>query len=337
MFKMPILLVWWLFSLSLVYCVNVAAASLDSDSVDDFVTFMVTSHDFNEQELRLLFSQVSRLEKTTKSLKNPAEKKKTWLQYRDIFLDEARISNGIKFWRANEGALEKAEKLYGVPAHIIVGIIGVETRYGKIQGKHRVLDTLATAAFHYPGGSKRRTKLFYDYLVQYLILCREESFDPLSLTGSYAGAMGMVQFMPTPFRNVAVDFDGDGKKDIWENASDAIGSVANYLNDRGWLRAEPVFSRATTTSPVRESLVSTEIKANLDLELLKSEGIEPASLFSGTVTDAALYELEGQAGPEYWIGYRNFSTIGKYNPRIKYMMVVAQLSEEILTRWRSMH
>ena len=173
--------------------------------------------------------------------------------------------------------------------------------------------------------------------MQYLILCREESFDPLSLTGSYAGAMGMVQFMPTPFRNVAVDFDGDGKKDIWENASDAIGSVANYLNDRGWLRTEPVFSRATTSSPVRESLVSTGIKANLDLALLKSEGIEPASLFSGTVTDAALYELEGQAGPEYWIGYRNFSTIGKYNPRIKYMMVVAQLSEEILTRWHSMH
>jgi membrane-bound lytic murein transglycosylase B len=325
-----------LFTISLMCCVNIAAAPLDSGSVDDFVTFMATHHDFNEEELKLLFSQVSRLEKTTKSLKNPAEKRKTWLQYRDIFLDEARVLNGIKFWKANEEALEKAKRIYGVPEHIIVSIIGVETRYGKVQGRHRVLDTLATAAFHYPGGSKRRTKLFYDYLVQYLILCREESFDPLSLTGSYAGAMGMVQFMPTPFRNVAVDFDGDGKKDIWGNASDAIGSVANYLNDRGWLRSEPVFSRATTSTPVRQSLVSNGIKANSNLALLKSEGIEPASSFSGTVTDAALYKLEGKVGPEYWIGYRNFSTIGKYNPRIKYMMAVAQLSEEILTRWHSM-
>jgi membrane-bound lytic murein transglycosylase B len=333
---MPMLLIRLIFSLSLLCCVTVAATPLDSGRVDDFVTFMATHHDFNEQELKLLFSKVSRLEKTTKSLKNPAEKRKTWLQYRDIFLDEARISNGIKFWRANEEALEKAEKIYGVPEHIIVSIIGVETRYGKIQGRYRVLDTLATAAFHYPGGSKRRSKLFYDYLVQYLILCREESFDPLSLTGSYAGAMGMVQFMPTPFRNVAVDFDGDGKKDIWENASDAIGSVANYLNDRGWLRSEPVFSKAMISIPVRQSLVSNGIKTNLDLAQLKSEGIEPTSLFLGAVTDAALYELEGQAGAEYWIGYRNFSTIGKYNPRIKYMMAVAQLSEEILKRWHSM-
>lgn len=337
MFKIPVSLIWLIFSLSLMCCFNVGAASLDSEQVDDFVTFMATHHDFDEQELKLLFSQVSRLEKTTKSLKNPAEKRKTWLQYRDIFLDEPRISNGVKFWKENKESLEKAKKLYGVPEHIIVSIIGVETRYGKIQGNHRVLDTLATAAFHYPGGSKSRTKLFYDYLVQYLILCREESFDPLSLTGSYAGAMGMVQFMPTPFRNVAVDFDGDGKKDIWGNASDAIGSVASYLNDRGWLRSEPVFSRAITTSPVRESLVSSGIKTNLDLGLLKSEGIEPVSLFSGRITDAALYEFEGQAGPEYWIGYRNFSTLGKYNPRIKYMMAVAQLSEEILTRWHSMH
>jgi membrane-bound lytic murein transglycosylase B len=322
-------------SLLLFSWLNVWSASLDSDSVDDFVAFMGEQHDFDKEELKVLFSKVSRLERTTRALKNPAEKRKTWLQYRAIFLDEDRISNGVKFWEANKESLERAKEIYGVPEHIIVGIIGVETRYGKIQGNHRVIDTLATAAFHYPGGSKRRTKLFYNYLVQYLILCREESFDPLSLTGSYAGAMGMVQFMPTPFRNVAVDFDGDGKKDIWENSTDAIGSVANYLNDRGWLRSEPIFSKADVESEVSQALISTGIQADSDLMTLKSEGIEPISFFSGEITDAALYELEGLAGLEYWIGYRNFSTIGKYNPRIKYMMVVAQLSEEILSRWNA--
>lgn len=322
-------------SLLLLCALNVSAAPLDANSVDDFIALMVEKHDFKEDELKTLFSKVSRLEKTTKSLKNPAEKRKTWLQYRAIFLDEARISNGVEFWKENKAALERAKKIYGVPEHVVVSIIGVETRYGKVQGNSRVLDTLATAAFHYPGGSERRMKLFYDYLVQYLILCREEFFDPLSLTGSYAGAMGMVQFMPTPFRNVAVDFDGDGKKDIWKNPTDAIGSVANYLNNRGWLRSEPIFSRAKSRAPVRRELISTGIKAESNLSILKSAGIEPVSLFTGKITDASLYELESLNGPNYWVGYRNFSIIGRYNPRIKYMMVVAQLGEEILTRWNA--
>ena len=217
---------------------------LDSVLVEGFVQEMVEKHDFNEKELIALFSKVKRSKAISNSAARPAEKTRTWPEYREKAVTVAQIKNGLEFWGKNKKTLERAQEIYGVPEHIIVAILGIETRYGKITGNFPVLSSLSNLAFHYPGNVKRRAKLFRDYLEQYLLLCREEGFNPLLIKGSYAGAMGMVQFMPTPFRRIAIDFDGDGKRDIWKSESDAIGSVGNYLMDRGWIRGEPVFSLA---------------------------------------------------------------------------------------------
>ena len=229
--------------------------------------------------------------------------------------------------------LEEARKIYGVPEHIIVAILGIETRYGKITGNFSVLSSLSNLAFHYPGDVKRRAKLFRDYLEQYLLLCREEGFDPLLLKGSYAGAMGMVQFMPTPFRRIAVDFDGDGKRDIWNSNSDAIGSVGNYLMDRGWARGGRVFSSAMMPSDNMFHLAEgSGIRTNTDLATLALSGIYPNESDLSGDTKVRLWCLEEEIGTACWVGYHNFSVIGRYNPRLKYMMAVAHLGDELLKK-----
>ena len=313
----------------------VISEPLNTVLVENFVQEMVGKHSFDETELTILFSKIKRSVTISNSAARPAEKTRTWPEYRKRAVTAAQIKNGVKFWRKNKKTLERARKVYGVPEHIIVAILGIETRYGKITGNFPVLSSLSNLAFHYPGGVKHRAKLFRDYLEQYLLLCREEGFDPLLIKGSYAGAMGMIQFMPTPFRRIAVDFDGDGKRDIWKSNSDAIGSVGNYLMDRGWVRGEHVFSSAKMPSDNMFHLAEgSGIRTNTDIATLALAGIHPSESDLSGDTKVRLWCLEEEIGTACWIGYHNFSVIGRYNPRLKYMMVVAHLGNELLEKMK---
>ena len=201
----------------------------DQPQVQAFINMMVDKHGFKEEELVVVFSKAQRREDILELMRKPAEKRLQWYEYRKIFVTPARIDGGVAFWKENAGVLNKAEAAFGVAAQIIVAIIGVETRYGSNTGRHRVLDALSTLAFDYPP----RSEFFTGELEQYLILAREEDIDVVTTTGSYAGAMGYGQFIPSSYRNFAVDFDEDGKRDLWNNRMDIIGSVANYFNRHG--------------------------------------------------------------------------------------------------------
>lgn len=289
-----------------------------------FIREMVAKDGFNNNELQALFSRVRTQPEIIEAISRPAEAK-PWYAYRAIFLTPQRIQGGVGFWRTHEAALAQAEQVYGVPAEIIVAIIGVETQYGGNTGKYRVLDALSTLAFDYP----RRADYFRKELENYLLLTREEGIDPLSLKGSYAGAMGFGQFMPSSYRAYAVDFDGDRHRDLWSNPRDAIGSVANYLSRHRWQRGAPVAVPASVSGSQYQTLVTRKAeKPSTTVRALRQRGVIP----QGTVSDeqpATLLELDGGSGPEYWLGFDNFYVITRYNLSPLYAMAVYQLSQEI--------
>ncbi len=304
------------------------AAPLDDSAVHGFIIYMNEKHGFDADALTRTFSHVSRIDHIIELISKPAEKVKPWYEYRAIFITDKRIREGAAFWRANEAAVLRAADTYGVAPEVIIAIIGVETSYGQNVGNYRVIDALSTLAFHYPGNDTARAGFFRTQLEQFLLMSRDDHLDPLSLTGSYAGAMGMPQFMPDSYRRMAVDFDGDGARNIWSDADDAIGSVANYLHEHGWRRAGAVTTLARIGEANPAAFLKTTIKPTFRLADFTAAGILPVR--SGNPDDeAALFELEGKRGNEYWIGYTNFYVISRYNPRVKYAMAVAQLSEEI--------
>ncbi|TNF08531.1 MAG: lytic murein transglycosylase B, partial [Pseudomonadales bacterium] len=219
---------------------QVLAADYDgSPQVAEFIEEMTRDYGFAGEQLVSLFAEVERKQAILDAISRPAEKVKPWKEYRPIFITDKRIAQGVAFWKQNQAALEKAEAEYGVPAQFIVAIIGVETFYGGNTGNWRVMDALSTLAFDYPP----RAPFFRKELREFLMLTREEQVDPISLKGSYAGAMGLPQFMPSSFRAYAVDFDGDGHINIWSNPTDAIGSVASYFKRHGWQAGGQVASR----------------------------------------------------------------------------------------------
>lgn len=308
---------------------GVLAAPLDASAVREFVDYMATNHGFNRVELEAMFARASRSDRILAAMSRPAEKTKPWYEYRALFISDQRIREGAEFWREHADALSRAVELYGVAPEVIVAIIGVETSYGRVTGSYRVVDALGTLAFHYPGGDKARATFFRAQLEQLLLLAREEAADPMSFIGSYAGAMGMPQFMPENYRKLAVDFDKDGRRDIWKNPEDAIGSVANYLNHHGWQRGGAVTSLARVSGGAQARFLSTDIKPGFLLSDFTSAGITPVAAAPAADQAAALFELEGRSGNEYWIGYTNFYVISRYNPRVKYAMAVAHLAEAI--------
>ncbi len=305
------------------------AAPLDSVAVRGFVSHMSQTYGFDTEALSNVFTHVSRSDRIVELMAKPAEKVKPWYQYRALFITDKRIREGAAFWRMNEAAVSRAAATYGVAPEVIIAIIGVETSYGKNVGSYRVIDALSTLAFHYPGNDAARGAFFRTQLEQFLLMAREDHLDPLSLTGSYAGAMGMPQFMPDSYRRLAVDFDGDGKRNIWKDPDDAIGSVANYLSEHGWRRSGAVVSRARLGDVAPDGFLKTTIKPGFRLLDFTTAGIVPLQRHDNPDEEAALFELEGSTGNEYWIGYTNFYVISRYNPRVKYAMAVAQLSEEI--------
>jgi membrane-bound lytic murein transglycosylase B len=300
-----------------------AANPHEDPAVQAFIAEMVKRHDLDRSELDELFREADFTQKVLDAFKRPAESK-AWHQYRKIFLTKSRIEGGAAFWREHAETLSRAEKTYGVPAELVVAIIGVETFYGKHKGRIRVLDALTTLAFRYP----RRAKFFRGELEAFLLLRHEESLPPKTLMGSYAGAMGFGQFIPTSYRAYAVDFDGDGRRDLLSNLSDAIGSVANYLHRHRWKAGQPVTHQVRGVSAQDARLAKRSLQPKLSVKALARDGIEAVS---GKLPDGkvAMFTLADETGPTYWLGYQNFYAVSRYNPSKLYAMAVYQLSQEI--------
>lgn len=322
---------FFLFAVSLTLSGQQAMAANSTDKVsvtqDEFIVQMVERHDFNKSDITKVLKQARKSQTILDAISKPAEKKLTWHKYRQIFIKEKRINQGVDFLQKNKAKLEEAEKKYGVPPEIITAIIGVETFYGRIAGSYRVVDALNTLAFHYP----KRSNFFRSEFEHFLLLAREQGFDPNSLKGSYAGAMGMPQFISSSYRHYAVDFDNDNVIDIWDNTNDAIGSVANYFAEHGWLKNEPV----TIKVSVEGESYKQALKKGLALDILASDlpkyGIKTDSVFQEN-EKLKLFEYKLDKGSEYWIAHKNFYVITRYNHSHLYAMAVFQLAREIKKR-----
>lgn len=303
----------------------------DTELENAFITKMVTAHGFDESELKELFQAVEIKDEVLKKISSPAEGL-PWYKYRKIFITDARINVGVKFWRENEPALTTVEQKTGVPAEIIIAIIGVETFYGQKTGNYRVIDALSTLAFGYPP----RSKFFLSELENFLLLCREERVNPLAPVGSYAGAMGMPQFMPSSFRAYAADFDNDNHRDIWHNKADAIASVANYFDKHQWQAGQAIAFPVSSTGGSYKVALTGGLKPDLRLSELESLNLKISrSLPLSTKVKLLALEQEpkGQKpSEELWAGLDNFYVITRYNHSPLYAMAVYQLSQSILNK-----
>ncbi len=292
--------------------------------VQAFIGEMSRRHGFNAEELRQIFSGVHFEQGILTAMARPFEAK-PWYAYKKLFLTDARISGGIEFKRVNAQALANAESKYGVSPDIITAIIGVESSYGKRPGNYRVIDALSTLGFDYP----KRGEFFRSELAQFLLLCREEGMDPFKPVGSYAGAMGMPQFMPSSFRRLAADGDGDGRRDIWNNPADAIASVARYFAANGWQTGEPIAVSAKIAEGVSyQGMVSKSLKPDHALAQFADMGIIPDEPVVGP-TRAALVKLEEETGPAFWLGFQNLYAITRYNHSPLYAVAAYELSKSI--------
>ena len=301
-----------------------AAIDVDRPDVRAFIDTMVTEHDYDREQLRDILGGAETKESILEAIARPAEKTKSWGEYRLIFLTPERINAGAKFWRDHHDTLERISDETGVPIEIMVGIIGVETYFGRITGGHRVVDALVTLAFDYPP----RAKFFRRELEQFLLLVREENMRAADAVGSYAGAMGRPQFMPSSFRAYAVDSTGDGRRDIWNDWADVAGSVANYFVAHGWKCGEQVTTRATLNDrwhgkPPRNVLQPKDTVASLS-----DRGVTFATDLPGD-SKSQLITLEGADGTEHWVGFHNFYVITRYNRSVMYALAVHQLGQEI--------
>ena len=306
--------------------VAVQAGYGDRTDVQVFVNEMVKNHQYDRAQLSYWLDGVQQQASILEAIARPAEGK-PWKEYRPIFLTSDRVQQGVAFWKQHLTTLQRAEKQYGVPAEIIVAIIGVETFYGKRSGNYPVLDALTTLGFDYPP----RAEFFRKELEHYLLMTREEKVDPRELRGSYAGAMGMPQFIPSSFRNFAVDFDGDGKRDLWNSTADVIGSVANYFKVNGWKFGEPVISRASVLGAATE-LAGTQVKPVKSVAEYKQLGATPIHAFASQA-QAVLLQFDGANGIEYWMGLDNFYVITRYNRSPLYALAVYQLSQALVTEY----
>jgi membrane-bound lytic murein transglycosylase B len=287
---------------------------------------LVSQEGFDREELIEIFSDAGRQQSILDAMSRPAEKTKAWYEYREIFLNDKREKQGLEFYQQHRETLQRAEQETGVPAAMIVSIIGVETYYGRIAGSYRVIDALSTLAFDYP----RRSEFFTKELKHFLILTRDQGMDPLLLKGSYAGAMGYGQFMPSSYRSYAIDFDGDEKADIWNNPVDAIGSVANYFKAHGWTEGDPVIVAANATAAIPEEMMSRgrNLKPRFSVAEFTAAGLEP-TMQTDPEAEAIGIEFELADGMEYWLGLHNFYVITRYNHSAMYAMSVYQLSQRI--------
>jgi len=292
--------------------------------VEKFISQMVQQYQFDESALRQMFAQLKGNDNVVKAINAPATAK-PWYEFRSLFVTPLRTTGGVAFWNDNAEQLKRARDIYGVPEEIIVAIIGVESIYGKRTGSFRVIDALYTLSFEMPD----RATYFRNEMEQFLLLTRENALDPMTVKGSFAGAIGMPQFMPTSYRRFAVDFDSDGKIDLWENVPDIIGSVANYLHYFGWIGGQPVAVPARLSGTQFKDIVEKGFKPHLTLAQMLTKGVEPTETVPADLV-AGLFSLEGDQGPEYWLALNNFYVITRYNRSKNYAMAVHQLAQAIV-------
>lgn len=290
--------------------------------VQQFIHDMVKKNKFSEKELVGLFNQVKIRPQVMMQIKKPLEQK-PWYSYQMLFVNEWRIEHGVKFWNKYADVLRRAEKEFGVPASIIVATIGVETKYGERTGDYRVIDSLSNIGF----SDSSRAGYFRKELEQFLLLCREQHLNPLSVMGSYAGAIGQPQFMPSSYRYYAVNFSKSGKIDLMHNVPDIIGSIANYYSKSGWKMYAPVAEQAMVIGDRYDYLKrKNQLNKQLTLTELAKFGVVPKRGLAQDDARVKVIELDSRYSKEYWIAYNNFGVIKRYNPSDLYAMAVYQLS-----------
>ena len=300
----------------------------ESAEVRDFIQLMHEQYGFDVTHLTRQFAAIHSNASVLRAIKPAAvpELQRSWPRYRERFVNERRIGNGLRFWQENGAELARAEAIYGVPPEIVAAIIGVETEYGRNMGNFSVLEALSTLAFDYPP----RAEFFRTELEQFLLLARENRLDPLAIKGSFAGAIGIPQFMPGSQRRYAVDFDGDQRIDLGGSVDDAIGSVAHFLEQHGWQAGQPIAVPAQTSGEPERALLDAGLRPSLKLAELREKGV------NGDIDPQASVALIDLVSPErateYWLGFDNFYVITRYNRSSFYAMSVFQLSEEIRNR-----
>ena len=301
----------------------VSAYDVKRDDVAGFIRDVSQRHQLDPKQLGAWLEQAEKKQSILDAISRPAEGK-PWYDYRKIFITEKRIDAGVAFWQENEADIERISKELGVADKTIVAIIGVESFFGRITGSYRVIDALATLAFDYP----KRSAFFTKELEQFFLLIDEEAIDPLEATGSYAGAMGSPQFISSSYRAYAVDGSGDDKRDLWNSWPDIIASVGNYFKVHGWRENAPVAVPAQVSTSAGRYMAENKLKPKHTVGELRRNGV----VFDTNLPDSAkamLIELEGPAGPEYWVCFHNFSVITRYNRSILYAMAVNQLGDLI--------
>ncbi|HEU4619376.1 MAG TPA: lytic murein transglycosylase B [Gammaproteobacteria bacterium] len=318
-------------ALGSVMCLLCGAARADVDAAavesakNAFLSRMVEKHGFEKASLAATLDGIKINDKILETISKPVERVVPWYEYRKIFLTNERIGAGADFWMQHAAEVEAASERYGVAPEMLVAILGVETYFGQRMGTYRVLDALGTLAFAYPP----RSRFFASELESFLLMSREEGPAVLDAVGSYAGAMGAGQFIPSSFRAYAVDADGDGRRDVWHDWDDILGSVANYFEVHGWQRAEPVADRAELEGGDARPPSGNALDFDHTVDELKRMGYKFSSALPGTAP-AAVVALEGEGGAtEYWIGYRNFRVITRYNSSPKYALAAFELSQAI--------
>lgn len=322
--------------LSIFLCSFSAFAAEPADfqqKIDRFIDEVISKHSFDAAQTKTLMQGARYKQSIIDAISRPAERVMTWKRYRPIFLSGSRADEGVKFWKENQVLLNQAQEKYSVPPHIIVAIIGVETRYGKHAGKYRVIDALSTLAFGYP----KRGAFFKKQLEEFLLMSREHNVNPKEALGSYAGAMGQPQFIPSSYRAYAVDFNQDGKTDLWHSNADVIGSVAAYFSRHKWKPNAPIAFSAKGVSKSNPFYVESgqrTAKPSIKVGQLRAAGIRLAKQPSDKALSTVVH-LKGANDSEFWVTLHNFYVITRYNHSNLYAMAVHQLSQEILTKYRA--
>lgn len=304
---------------------------LERESVRSYLSNFGKEHGLSVHRLAGMFSRLSSQQSILDAISRPAERTLTWREYRPIFLTQKRINDGKRFLAQYTDVLQQAEAEYGVPAEIITAIIGVETSYGRITGSYRVLEALATLAFDYPP----RAKFFASELDEFILLSELEGWDAVEVKGSYAGAMGMPQFISSSYREYAIDFDGDGTRDLFNSHADIIGSVANYLDRHGWVKSAPIAERwqlqDQEAKSAAQKLVRSSLRPAIGADTVRALGFDTPALEKATAPNRliSVMTMQGSDAEEYWVGYRNFYAITRYNHSRLYAMAVFQLAQAI--------
>ena len=292
-------------------------------ALTDMVKEMIANDEFSQAELDTIL-QNAKIDQKTLELMDRQYEALPWYKYRKIFINQNRIDAGVKFWSTNQFTLDRAFEKFGVPPAVVVALIGIETHYGVRMGNKRVLDSLVTLSAEYP----RRSSYFTSELRKFLNITRNENIDPASVVGSFAGAIGIPQFMPSSYEAYSVDFNDNGQRDLVNEVDDAIGSVANYLKSHGWKRNQGIYSNVT--EPLSESaarLVTRKAKPVHTPELLLEAGIKFNP--NGSSAKIALLSLKEEQGPRYIVGFKNFYAITRYNTSINYALAAAELAESV--------